>query len=172
MVLSISASTLAMALLPRSCPINISACVERLVQQSQYRLQLSGWEYDRDNGTTEPTTRRHQCNKWFVPFCRHLGMEYPSGIRHIIFNWAPPISVGRIQVVRLLFRNDTEADCSTKELVDWDAAIIAEDRDKLESTDPDAIVDTGREIEMHMPSGRPGMIMRASGITACARRST
>jgi hypothetical protein len=30
----------------------------------------------------------------------------------------------------------------------------------LESTDPDAIVDMGRKIEMHMPSDRPGMIMR------------
>ena len=87
-------------------------------------------------------------------------MEYPSGIRHIIFNCATPISDGQIQVVQLLFRNDTEADCSTQELIDWDAAIIAEDRDMLESTDPDAIVDTSRKIEMHMPSDRPGMIMR------------
>jgi len=87
-------------------------------------------------------------------------MEYPSGIRHIIFNCATPISDGQIQVVQLLFRNDTEADCPAQELIDWDAAIIAEDREMLESTDPDAIVDMGRKIEMHMPSDRPGMIMR------------
>ena len=49
---------------------------------------------------------------------------------------------------------------STQELIDWDAAIIAEDRDMLESTDPDAIVDMSRKIEKHMPSDRPGMIMR------------
>ncbi|MGX9425345.1 hypothetical protein [Bradyrhizobium sp. LeoA1S1] len=30
----------------------------------------------------------------------------------------------------------------------------------LESPDPDAIVDMSRKIEMHMPSDRPGMIMR------------
>lgn len=35
-----------------------------------------------------------------------------------------------------------------------DKAIIEEDRDILESTDPDAIVD------MHMPSDRPGTLMR------------
>jgi len=99
-------------------------------------------------------------NKWFMPFCRRLDMEYPSGIRHVIFNCATPISDGEIQVVQLLFRNDTEADCSAKELIDWDAAIIAEDRDILESTDPDAIVDMGRKIEKHMPSDRPGMLMR------------
>ncbi|ABQ33501.1 MULTISPECIES: Rieske 2Fe-2S domain-containing protein [Bradyrhizobium] len=114
----------------------------------------------RITGTTEPVTKRHQRNKWFMPFCRRLDMEYPSGIRHIIFNCATPIADGRIQVVQLLFRNDTEADCSTQELIDWDAAIIAEDREMLESTDPDAIVDMSRKIEMHMPSDRPGMIMR------------
>ena len=114
----------------------------------------------RITGTTEPVMKRHQRNKWFMPFCRRLDMEYPSGIRHIIFNCATPIADGRIQVVQLLFRNDTEADCSTQELIDWDAAIIAEDREMLESTDPDAIVDMSRKIEMHMPSDRPGMIMR------------
>ena len=114
----------------------------------------------RITGTTEPVTKRHQRNKWFMPFCRRLDMEYPSGIRHIIFNCATPIADGRIQVVQLLFRNDTEADCSTQELIDWDAAIIAEDREMLESTDPDAFVDMSRKIEMHMPSDRPGMIMR------------
>ena len=114
----------------------------------------------RITGTTEPVTKRHQRNKWFMPFCRRLDMEYPSGIRHIIFNCATPIADGRIQVVQLLFRNDTEADCSTQERIDWDAAIIAEDREMLESTDPDAIVDMSRKIEMHMPSDRPGMIMR------------
>ena len=41
-----------------------------------------------------------------------------------------------------------------------DAAIIAEDREALETTDPDAIVDMSRKLEMHMPSDRPGMIMR------------
>jgi Vanillate O-demethylase oxygenase C-terminal domain len=95
-----------------------------------------------------------------MPFCRRLDMEYPSGIRHIIFNCATPISDGEIQVVQLLFRNDTEADCSAQELIDWDAAIIAEDRDMLEATDPDAIVDMSRKIEMLMPSDRPGMLMR------------
>ena len=38
--------------------------------------------------------------------------------------------------------------------------IIEEDRDVLESTDPDAVVDMSRKVEMHMPSDRPGMIMR------------
>jgi phenylpropionate dioxygenase-like ring-hydroxylating dioxygenase large terminal subunit len=114
----------------------------------------------RITGTSEPTTKRHMRNKWFLPFCRRLDMEYPSGLRHIIFNCATPVSDGEIQVVQILFRNDREEQCSTQELIDWDAAIIAEDRDILECTDPDAIVDMSRKIEMHMPSDRPGMLMR------------
>jgi len=114
----------------------------------------------RITGTTDAVTTRHMRNKWFMPFCRRLDMEYPSGIRHIIFNCATPIDDGSIQVVQILYRNDTEADCSAQELIDWDAAIIAEDREALESTDPDAIVDMSRKLEMHMPSDRPGMIMR------------
>ena len=114
----------------------------------------------RITGTTNAVTTRHMRNKWFMPFCRRLDMEYPSGIRHIIFNCATPIDDGSIQVVQILYRNDTEADCSARELIDWDAAIIAEDREALETTDPDAIVDMSRKLEMHMPSDRPGMIMR------------
>jgi phenylpropionate dioxygenase-like ring-hydroxylating dioxygenase large terminal subunit len=114
----------------------------------------------RVTGTTEPWTKRHMRNQWYMPFCRRLDMEYPSGIRHIILNSATPIGDGSIQLVQVLFRNDTEEACSTEELIAWDAAIIAEDRDILESTSPDAIVDMSRRIEMHMPSDRPGMIMR------------
>ena len=114
----------------------------------------------RITGSSEPYTTRHMRNKWFMPFCRRLDMEYPSGIRHIIINSATPIDDGSIQVVQILYRNDKEEDCSTQELIDWDAAIIEEDKDALESTDPDAIVDMGRKLEMHMPSDRPGMIMR------------
>jgi phenylpropionate dioxygenase-like ring-hydroxylating dioxygenase large terminal subunit len=114
----------------------------------------------RVTGTAEQWTKRHMRNKWFMPFCRRLDMEYPSGIRHIILNSATPVDDGSIQLVQILYRNDTEKDCSTEELIAWDAAIIEEDRDILESTSPDAIVDMSRRIEMHMPSDRPGMLMR------------
>jgi len=114
----------------------------------------------RITGTADPITKRHMRNAWYLPFCRKLDIEYPSGLRHIIFNSATPIDDGSIQLVQILFRNDREEDCSTQELIDWDAVIIAEDRDILESTDPDAVVDMSRKLEMHMPSDRPGMIMR------------
>ena len=114
----------------------------------------------RITGDPQEWTTRNMRNRWYMPFCRRLDMEYPSGIRHIIFNCATPIDDGSIQLTQILYRNDTEADCSTQELIDWDAAIIAEDREILESTDPDAIVDVSRKLEVHMPSDRPGVLMR------------
>ena len=111
-------------------------------------------------GSTDPLTERRMNNHWYLPFCRRLDMEYPSGIRHIIINCATPIDDGRLQLVQLLYRNDSEADCPTAKLVEWDLAILDEDRTVLESTSPDAILDVSRKIEQHMPSDRPGMIMR------------
>jgi len=92
---------------------------------------------------------------------RNFWMEYPSGLRHLIFNSATPIDDNSIQLIQILFRNDAEADCSTQELINWDKVVIEEDREILETTDPDAIVDMSRKIEMHVPSDRPGMLMRS-----------
>jgi hypothetical protein len=59
---------------------------------------------------------------------------YPdSGIHHIIYNCATPMEDGRLMLVQWLYRNDSEEQCSTQELIDWDAAITAEDRDLLEA---------------------------------------
>ena len=114
----------------------------------------------RITGSTTATTTRHFRNHWYLPFCRRLDIEYPSGIRHIIFTCATPIEDGAMQLVQFLYRNDTEADCTARELNDWDAAIVAEDRAMLESVDPDATIDVSRRVEAHMPADRPGIIMR------------
>ncbi len=98
-------------------------------------------------GTTEPTTKRHMRNKWYMPFCRKLDIEYPSGLRHIIFNSATPIDDDKIMVVQWLYRNDTEADCSAKELIDWDFKITREDKDIIE-------FDRLRRAAGHGPPGR------------------
>jgi hypothetical protein len=99
-------------------------------------------------------------NKWYMPFCRRLDIEYPSGLRHIIFNSATPIDDSHIQVVQWLYRNDTEEDCPAQLLIDWDYKITREDKDIIESTDYDTPIDVGSRAEAHMVSDRPGMIMR------------
>jgi len=141
---------------------------------SKYELEETGYgffattlvdivnppEAYRVTGTTAPMTTRDMRNHWYLPFCRRLDITYPSGLRHIIINCATPIDDGRIQLTQLLYRNDSEADCPEQVLIDWDAAVIAEDRAVLESTDPDAPLDLARHVEANMPSDRPGLIMR------------
>jgi hypothetical protein len=63
-------------------------------------------------------------------------------------------------LVQLLYRNDTEEQCPTQALIDWDAAVVYEDRDILEATDPDAALDLLHRTEANMTSDRPGLIMR------------
>jgi phenylpropionate dioxygenase-like ring-hydroxylating dioxygenase large terminal subunit len=111
-------------------------------------------------GTTEPTTTRDMRNHWYLPFSRRLDITYPSGLQHIIINCATPVDDGEMQLMQLLYRNDSEADCPAQKLIEWDAAVIAEDRAILEATDPDAALDISRHTEAQMPSDRPGQIMR------------
>jgi phenylpropionate dioxygenase-like ring-hydroxylating dioxygenase large terminal subunit len=120
---------------------------------------LPAWQ--RVSGSADPVTQRHMRNAYYLPFSRRLDIEYPSGIRHVIINCFTPIDDGHIQLCQWLFRNDTEADCPAAMLVEFDEVITREDKDILESTDPDALVDTRRRgIEYSMDSDRPGMLIR------------
>jgi phenylpropionate dioxygenase-like ring-hydroxylating dioxygenase large terminal subunit len=117
--------------------------------------------FQRVSGSTDKLTQRHMRNAYYLPFSRRLDIEYPSGIRHVIVNCFTPIDDGQIQLVQWLFRNDTEADCPAQLLIDFDHVITREDKDMLEATDPDALVDTRRRgVEFSMDSDRPGMLIR------------
>ncbi len=127
-------------------------------------------KFQRISGVTDAVTSRHMRNAYFLPFSRRLDIEYPSGIRHIIINCFTPIDDGHIQLCQWLFRNDTEADCPAQLLIDFDAEITREDKDILESTDPNAVVDTRRRgVEYSMPSDRPGMLIRKKLMELLAR---
>ncbi|MES2510465.1 MAG: aromatic ring-hydroxylating dioxygenase subunit alpha [Pseudomonadota bacterium] len=126
--------------------------------------------YQRISGVREPITTRHMRNAYFLPFSRRLDIEYPSGIRHIIINCFTPIDDGNMQLCQWLFRNDTEADCPAQMLIDFDAEITREDKDILESTDPDAVVDLRRRgVEFSMDSDRPGILIRRKLMEMLAR---
>ena len=132
-------------------------------------------EYQRVTGLTDAITTRHMRNAYYLPFSRRLDIEYPPangkpGVRHIIINCFTPIDDANIQLVQWLFRNDTEADCAEAMLVEFDHVITREDKDILESTDPDALVDTRRRgIEYSMDSDRPGMLIRKKLMELLAR---
>ena len=126
--------------------------------------------FHRVSGTAEPITQRHMRNAYYLPFSRRLDIEYPSGVRHVIANCFTPIDDGHIQLVQWLFRNDTEADCPEAMLVEFDHVITREDKAILESTDPDALVDTRRRgVEFSMESDRPGMLIRKQLMELLAR---
>jgi phenylpropionate dioxygenase-like ring-hydroxylating dioxygenase large terminal subunit len=117
--------------------------------------------FHRVSGTREPITLRHMRNAYHLPFSRRLDIEYPSGIRHVIINCFTPIDDANIQLCQWLFRNDREEDCPAQLLIEFDHVITREDKDILESTDPDAPVDTRRRgVERSMDSDRPGMLIR------------
>jgi phenylpropionate dioxygenase-like ring-hydroxylating dioxygenase large terminal subunit len=125
--------------------------------------------YHRVSGNRSPITQRHMRNAYYLPFSRRLDIEYPGadgsdgkpGVRHVIINCFTPIDDGHIQLCQWLFRNDTEADCPEALLVHFDEVITREDKDILESTDPDAVVDTRRRgVEYSMDSDKPGMLIR------------
>ena len=118
-------------------------------------------KFQRISGVKEAVTTRHMRNAYFLPFSRRLDIEYPSGIRHVIINCFTPIDDGSMMLCQWLFRNDTEADCPAQMLIDFDAEITCEDKDILESTDPDAVIDPRRRgIEYSMDSDRPGILIR------------
>ena len=128
--------------------------------------------FQRISGVADPITTRHMRNAYFLPFSRRLDIEYPAaqgqpgrpaqpGRRHIIINCFTPIDDGNMQLCQWLFRNDTEADCPAQMLIDFDAEITREDKDILESTDPDAVIDLRRRgVEFSMDSDRPGILIR------------
>ncbi|MES1973486.1 MAG: aromatic ring-hydroxylating dioxygenase subunit alpha [Pseudomonadota bacterium] len=140
----------------------------------KYRLTETDYGFDADatveirnppsshrvTGTDTEMVDRHLRNRWFLPFCRRLDIEYPGGLRHIIFNCATPIDDESIYIAQILYRNDREEDCSTAELIAWDRAIIEEDREILESTDPDAPLNAASGEEGSMISDHPGLIIR------------
>ena len=54
-----------------------------------------------------------------------------------------------------------EEDCSAQMLIDFDKTITGEDKEILESTDPDAVIDIRRRgVEYSMDSDRPGLLIR------------
>lgn len=115
----------------------------------------------RITGTPEDITHRQLENRYYLPFSRRFGCHYPaSGIDHIIYNCATPIDDERMMLAQWLYRSDTEDDCTSQELIDWDQQITREDKEILEATDPDACIDTRRRVEFHMSSDRPGLIIR------------
>lgn len=111
-------------------------------------------------GTSEERTVRKFTTIWFMPFVRRLRIEYPNGLIHTIVTCATPIDDKSSMVVQFAVRNDTEEDASAADINAFDRQVTEEDRYILETTDYDVPLELSAKVEAHMPSDRPGMMMR------------
>ena len=95
---------------------------------------------------------------WYMPFARTLKITYPNGLMHLIFTAATPVSDRTSQIVQFCIRNDTEADASVESINAFDRQVVSEDKVVLETTDYDTPIEVS--AEQHMPSDKPGIVMR------------
>ncbi|GAB4372898.1 MAG: molybdenum cofactor-independent xanthine hydroxylase subunit HpxD [Elainellaceae cyanobacterium] len=105
----------------------------------------------------EKTIRTNE-RRWFMPFARTLKIHYPNGLIHLIFTAATPIDDRTSQLVQFCLRNDTEADAKAEDVIAFDRVVTQEDKVVLETTDYDVPLEISRE--QHMPSDKPGIVMR------------
>jgi len=112
------------------------------------------------SGSVLERTIRYTHAKWYLPFTRKLGITYPSGLRHSIVTSATPIDDGHSMIVQFVFRNDTEDQVKAADVIAFDRKVTFEDQPVLESTEADVPLDAASGWEFHMPSDRPGLIMR------------
>ncbi|MCA3245240.1 MAG: aromatic ring-hydroxylating dioxygenase subunit alpha [Azospirillum sp.] len=118
-------------------------------------------ELQRKNlGIAEEKTTRDNTRTWFMPFFRQLRIRYPNGLVHCIQTGATPIDDTRSQIVQFVYRNDTEADTSAASVIAFDRQVTEEDRAVLEATESDVPLDAASGEEFHMPSDKPGLLMR------------
>ena len=124
-----------------------------------YELPVFNSEMQKQNlQMADSRTVRISEGSWFMPFCRTLKITYPNGLVHLIFTAATPIDDQTSQLVQFCLRNDTEAEVSAESIIAFDRAVTLEDKTILESTDYD--VPLTLQAEQHMPTDKPGIIMR------------
>ncbi|MEM9448012.1 MAG: aromatic ring-hydroxylating dioxygenase subunit alpha [Cyanobacteria bacterium P01_E01_bin.6] len=125
----------------------------------QYTLPVFNNNDQKQNlGMADHKTVRISEGRWHMPFIRTLKIAYPNGLIHLIFTAATPVGDRTSQIVQFCLRNDTEDDASTESIIAFDRAVTLEDKAILEGTEWDVpLVLSG---EQHMPSDKPGIIMR------------
>ncbi len=119
-------------------------------------------------GIEEGMTTRDNTRTWFMPFFRQLRIRYPNGLVHCIQTGATPIDDTRSQLVQFVYRNDTEAETPAASVVAFDRQVTGEDREILEATEFDVPLEATSGEEFHMPSDKPGMLMRRRFISLLA----
>lgn len=123
-------------------------------------VKVRGEVAQRATGTGDGATRRLDGgSRWHMPFMRYGPIVYPNGLVHVLVTCATPISDDETQVIQWVYRNDTEQDVSTADVIAHDRAITLEDKLILESCDPDIPL-AANEDEMLVAADRVPLMMR------------
>jgi phenylpropionate dioxygenase-like ring-hydroxylating dioxygenase large terminal subunit len=95
---------------------------------------------------------------WYAPFTMRIRINYTDGgPPHLIVNCQVPIANDRTQFVQFCLIEQNRGIDADK-VVAFDRAVTLEDKDVLETTDPDVPLDP--RAERHMASDEPGIVMR------------
>ena len=111
-------------------------------------------------GLASELTTRTTVHRWWVPFLRKLDLEFPNGLRHRIVTATVPVDDTTTRLVQWVYRNDTEENVPAEKAIAFDRAVTLEDKALLETVDPDVPLRDFMTAERHMPSDKPGLIMR------------
>ncbi len=109
---------------------------------------------------TEAKTVRRTTGRYMLPFNRVTEIAYPNGLKNVLVTWLTPMEDNRTRFNQFVMRNDTEAQVPSEQVVAFDRRVTLEDKVVLETTDPMVPLDVSEGVELHMPSDRPGMLMR------------
>jgi vanillate O-demethylase monooxygenase subunit len=99
-----------------------------------------------------PTIRRWMIYDLHLPFACRLAIDFEGGRRHLIFDAPTPVSRRRTRIFFFIARN-FDHHVPARQLLDWENAILAEDRPIVESQRPEELpVDLSEEF--HIRSDR------------------
>jgi len=145
---------------PEPPTITLEENARGLVMRSEVPVQNNALQMKNLGQEGQARTVRHITSTWYLPFARQTHIRYPNGLIHAIVTIATPVDDRTSQVVQFCVRNDTEEQAKAEDIIAFDRQVTEEDRQVLESTEFDVPlrIDTGREF--HMPSDRPGILMR------------
>jgi phenylpropionate dioxygenase-like ring-hydroxylating dioxygenase large terminal subunit len=123
-------------------------------------VKVRGDVAQRAVSTTDTDTVRTSTGVWYMPFIRRTAIRYPHGLMNVLITCATPMTDDVSMILQWVYRNDSEKDVSTKDVIAFDRAITLEDRAILESCDPDVPLAVVESEEQHMISDKPGLVMR------------
>lgn len=95
---------------------------------------------------------------WFAPFVCRIRINYPDGPPHVIVNMHAPIDNDHSMMSQFCLLAEHGRGMDVDKIIAFDRAVTLEDKLVLEGTDADVPLEL--TAERHMPSDRPGIVMR------------